>query len=403
MNIITPGLRQCTLPLLAAMSLLQPILASAQGDVYFEPSLSVFQGYDDNLFYTFDNEESDRITRVTPSLETGYESERLNWLARYSFDAETYDNNPVLDSWLVRRFADASIDYRIGQRLTLSALVNYTNTNTPMDLSLNTAGGIQGLLIGRAAAERLLLKPEAGYRFTEATTGSLAHTLTRDRLVDAIGSDINMTEIAFATAFSPVNTLDYGYIYRQYSFDNLSATGIQQPDLVDQESHIPWAGLTHAFSPRVDLIVRGGPRIYEDSVEPYALITLARTHEAGQMAITLENNETTLLGQLGRVDTRTISGLIVHNFGGKLDLQFVPAYAEVTQNDSEVEIFRFGLNARYLFNTFVSFTLSFDNNYQRVRFSGGDVITVDRNFAMLGITVMLPGRNRSRQSVASSR
>lgn len=382
-----------------ACSLL-PAAAGAQTGIYLEPSVAVFQGYDDNLYYTFDNEEGDRITRVTPALDAGYESERLNWSGRYSFDAEDYANNPELDSLLVRRFADLAFEYLPTSRLTLSGTAIYTKTRTPLDLTLS-GGGVPGLLIGRVGAERTVLRPAMSYRVSDRTTGLLAHTLTQDRLENGINSDVHMTELTFTSRLSATDTLDYGYLHRRYSFSNLSTADSLAAMEQSQDSHTPWAGWSHDFSARVNLVARAGPRIYEDSIDPYLLVTLARTHERGQLAVSYESNETTLLGEVGRVETETLSATLTHRFGEKLEVQLIPAVAHVSRGDFAVKIYRASLNASYAFNDRVSLTATYDYNFQRVDFSGTPSASVSRSVVMLGITVMLPGRTRRRQAATA--
>lgn len=279
--------------MLMAVVMLASITVRAETGYFAIPALSISEVYDDNLFFDIPNQDSDLITRISPALEVGYESETLNWTGRYRFDAENYDKFTNLDSSLARRFADGVLEYTPNSRLTFSAKADYTKTNTPADLSLVPGGAIQGLLVGRTPAERTSISPALEYSFTSTIIGSLAYTKTNDKLLGGVESDVNMVEAEIEQKLSPTNAVSYGYIYRHYRFDDESGqANVTTPD-DSRNSHTSWLGLSHDWSPRTRVVVRAGPRIYQHSVEPYLLLSLRRNYTRGSLLVSYERDETT--------------------------------------------------------------------------------------------------------------
>ena len=368
-----------------------PGTAYGQDGFYVIPSISLIEGHDDNLFFSIEDEQAGLFTRVSPALEAGYDTETLFIGSRYSFDAEAYDKYPELDSSMVRRFADARIEFLPNSRMTFSTDASYTLTNTPLDLSPTGSVIVPGLLVGRTDARRNNLNPEFEYRFTNTTTGLVAYTLTKDKLFGSVESEIQELELAGETALSAENTISYGYAHRDYQFDVPAAS----VTAADQNSQYAWVGLEHQLGPRTVVSGKLGPRYYDETVKPLFLATLEHAYLNGEVALGFERNETTLLGEVGRVENKTVSATLVHRFGSKFEMQLMPGYSDVSQDGFEVQIYRVGIFLRYRVNDAVSLTTSYDLSHQQVDFEDGSESSVERNVVMLGLTLTYPRRNRA--------
>lgn len=366
-----------------------PSVVRAQAQYYVTPSVAVLKAYDDNLFFTADNAESDTFIRVSPAIEGGYESARLDWSASYRFDGEAYDEFSALDSNIARRFADAEIAYGVNAKLLLSADASYTLTNTPTDINLGASVVVPGLLLGRATAERALFHPSIRYEFTPTTTALTAFTVTHDKLADTLESDTQLMEADFETRLSDVNMLTYGYVYRRFEFD-LQQDPINATTVSSQDSHTPWVGFGHEFSARTSVAGRIGPRIYDDSVEPFFEASIRHEYTNGDLQLGYERNETTVLGQIGRVESQTFSATLQHRMGANFEATLRPDYAKLTQNNSAADIYGFGLYAQYRINKALSLTVSYDLNQQEVDFNDGTASSTTRSLAMLGFILTFP-------------
>ena len=359
------------------------------------PSVSVDEVYDDNLFFASENKQSDLITRVSPALEAGYESDTLSLSGRYRFDAEAYARESELNSSHVRQFADVSVEYLPTSRLTLSGVADYIKTDTPLDLTIIPGASIPGLLVGRAEAERTSVYGAASYRFTAPTTGSLAFTRTDEELVDVGESDTSVLETWFDQRLSEVNTVSYGYMYRQYRFDQFGIDGGAGAPVTrgaTQDSNTPWIGLSHQFNERTGVIVRAGPRLDGSSVDPYVLVSLQHRFTEGQVLLDYERDETTLLGEPRKLEVEALYATISRRFGTRLDVQLTPGYARVQQADSSVDIYNLGLGAVYKINEAVFLTSSYDFNLQDVSTGPGGSSEVSRNVIQVGVRFTYPRR-----------
>lgn len=371
--------------------------ASAQEGRYFIPSVTIAEVYDDNLFFTIDNESDDLITRVSPALEMGFASETSEWNGRYSFDAERYKEFSYLDSNLIRRFADLSMRVMSSSKLTLAADAHYTKTNTPADLSLAGNNFIPGLLAGRIVAERLSIHPELEYLFTPQTMGSLGYTLTNDKLFGSVDGDTHLLESALEHELSNKNSTLFGYNYRRYQFDQEDALNPLLTNRITQDTHTPWVGLQHNFSTLTSFTGRIGPRISDSSTDTYLLMSLDHEYSNGELIVSYEINDTTLLGEVGRLEAETFSIAFTYRGGENFEFQAVPGYAKVSRDEYAVDIYSAGLNASYKINEALYFTASYVLNYQNVDFINGSMAKVDRNVILLGLTLTYPRRS-TRQS-----
>ena len=359
------------------------------------PSISIDEVYDGNLFFASANKQSDFITRVSPALEVGYEADTLSWSGRYWFDAEAYAGETALNSSLVRQFADVNVEYLPTSRLTLSAAANYTKTDTPLDLTLIPGATIPGLLLGRADAERTSVHSAASYRLTKLTTGSLAFTRSNVELVDAGESEVSALETRFDQRLSEVNTLSYGYIHRQYRFDEFGFGGQAGPSLTreaTEESNTPWIGLSHQFNARTRITARAGPRLVGESVDPYVLVSLQHRLTQGEVLLEYHRDETTLLGVPRKLELDALYATISRRIRPHLEVKLTPGYARLYQAGLSVDIYSFGLGAVYKINEAVFLTASYDFNLQDVRAVPGGASEISYNAIQVGVRFTYPRR-----------
>lgn len=359
------------------------------------PEVSINEVYDDNLFFASADKQSDFITRVSPALLVGYEADTLSVSGRYQFDAEAYASETELNSSRVREFADLGVQYLPTQRLTLSAQAGYTKTDTPLDLSLIPGVTIPGLLRARAEAERTSVHSAASYRFTALNTGTLAFAWTDEELADVGKSNTSVLETWFDQRLSGVNTLSYGYLYRQYRFDQFAIDTDLDPTLTrgaTQDSHTPWIGLSHQFNARSRVVGRAGPIIDGSSVDAYVLVSFQHQFKRGDVQLNYERDETTLLGEPRKLELEALYATITRRFGSRLDVQLTPGYARLHQPNSVLNVYSLGLGAVYEINEAVFLTASYDYNLQDVNAVLGGTSEVSRNVFQVGVRFTYPRR-----------
>lgn len=366
--------------ILVAGCALFPVLALAQaGGYYITPAVTVSAVHDDNVFFDPQNEQDDTFVRLSPSLETGFESEPFTWQAGYTFDAERYDEFDGLDSNQVRRFGNASVQYLPNSQLTLQANANYGKSQTGGDLNVLT-----GLQPGRQVAERFSVNPGLIYAFSGATTGSLDYLWSNDKLQGGVEADTYTTTADLEHAFSDENTVRLGYTYRSYEFDNPNGTGSST------YSHTPRLGWLHRFSPTLQLTVEGGPRISGDETDPYALIALTRELVRGQIELSYAIDETTLIGEAGRLETERVRFNFRHAFTADFEVGFTPTWSRIDRQGNEDDIFFVAANARYRVNNALFLVASYQHSDQEVVLPPVGNLDLSRNVFSLGFTLTYP-------------
>lgn len=383
-----PG--RCTQVIAAGLvSILLPAAVQAQEGFQLRPSIAVLAAHDDNLFFASDNELSGSFTRASPELEAGYGSAVLQALGSYRFDAEYYRQHKELDSSRMRRFLDASVVYNPDAAWVLSSDLSYTRTNTPIDLGPETTGVVPGLLTGRVDARRTVLRPGIGYRFTSRTGGQLDYAISNDELTDALKSRTQSLGIEFNTRLSDTRVFDYGYELRRYRFDSV-VPGSAPVSNTGQRSRTAWVGIDQALSPRSSISVRGGPRQVEGAVRPFVLLRFQGSYARSDFSLSLERNETTLLGEVGRVESRIVSATLGYRVGSVLELRLSPGYTAISDDTLEVEIVRVNLEAVYRINSALSLQATFESSHQQADELLRNPGSVNRNLVTLGFTLGLP-------------
>jgi hypothetical protein len=372
----------------AVLQILVPTYANA--GYFFIPWLSIDELYDDNLFYDSSNEVSDYITRISPTLEFGYDSQKLNWLTSYSVDADYYREQSELDSSNARQFAHGIIEYIVNERWTLAGEADYVKTDTPADLSLFPGGDIPGLQIGRTPAKRTYLRPEATYQFSPTKAGSLAYSLINDELIGITKTDTQTVEANLEHQLSAVNLVTYGYLYRHYRFRDESE-GATTADSSDS-SNTPWVGLTHDFSPNTQIIGRAGPIVSSGSTEVYLLLSLQHSYARGKILLDYVQDETTLLGEVGPVDSQSVDLSMTRQLSANLVVAMTAGYADVSQSGFSAQITSATLEARYQLNSYVFFTTSYSYDSQKRDDFGLAQDRVNHGVIQLGVTFTRPRR-----------
>src|SRR6266545_2919273 len=147
-----------------------PAAARAQTGWVILPSFTLAEEFDDNVFVSTTDPQSDFITRMTPGLQLGYRSAPFTLLASGSIDAEIYAKNPELSDAANRKRAALEMKYLPFRLLTLSLKVTYFETNTPSELVPTT-----GLQLGRTRATQIAVIPAAIYQITSVDTATASY------------------------------------------------------------------------------------------------------------------------------------------------------------------------------------------------------------------------------------
>lgn len=300
---------------------------------YVTPSVSLGEVYDDNLFSSPSQGESDHILRLTPSLEAGYQSAQWMLHGDCSFDAEHYRSHPELNSSVARRHAAFDLGYQPAPRLQLGMDADYTRTNNPGGLALNTTG----LVLGRVAARFITVEPSARYRFDELTTGKASYYYEQDAVLGGLQTDTRMAKLGIDRVLAPRDTLSVDYAASRYRFGGIETT----------TSQVLTLGWTHELDAGTDFTLGAGPR--KTGGQTAAEITASLSHEMeyGAFSGFYTRSQAVVLGESGPVDTRTVGFSLWYAPAPYLEFQAVPSYLRDTRGDGRVDVYRVNLSASY--------------------------------------------------------
>jgi hypothetical protein len=367
----------------ASLIVMFPGMALAQSGFFFVPSVTVSLVRDDNIFFTADGEVSDQLTRVSPALQTGYDSQRLNWEARVFQDLEKYQDNTQLDSNQIRRVAEINGNYLASPRMTLNGRVNYLKTETPADIDI-----ISGFPQGRFDAENYIVEPSVRYRFSAANTGSLLYRYEDISIPALASSNSHTAGLRFERSLSSENLFTAGYNYRRYQFDGVERS----------ESHTPWIGFTHRFSANNRVETEIGPRFGDGGTDAYLLLAMIRDYEQGSIELSFTIDESNSIGDIGIIENRTAGLSVVHQQGENISLSMSGYVGKAIYSGLSSDVAQANAQISYRVMDALFLTAAYAYNEQRAGFLETAEREISRSTFAVGFRLLWPSRARSQNS-----
>lgn len=356
----------------------------AKGDLFVVPSVTMAAVHDGNIFFDSVDPVSDLYLRVSPAIETGYESRRLDLRGRHTFDIEEYSDHPNLDSTQARRRSELDIEYDFSRRLALSAAAVDTTTRTAGELNPDT-----GLEPGRFDASRTSFDLAVDYRFSQRIQGMAAVGFAKDQVGAGIGAETDDMTLGMNWRGSDNDNVVLAYNYSRYRFDNGVTTN----------RHLPRLAWTRKLNERTTLTLAGGP-VFSNGRSTDVELELYVLHEylRGEVSARYLRTHTTLIGEAGVFNSDTVTGSMTHAVGPNLDLGATSTFSEVDRMDSRADILRVSLHADYELSRVVSFRMSYDYSLQRHIDSSGDI---RRSVILIGVVFTYPGNTQRHNLVAA--
>ncbi len=337
-----------TVTLLAWLS--APTDADAQAGYYVTPSFSVAEVYDDNVFYTSSNRVTDFITRFSPGIQAGYQSDPLTLLGRYTFDAEVYAKNPDLTTALARQAASLDFRYVPARGTTLSLGGGYVETHTPSELNVTT-----GVQTARGRAQQASANPSFRYEFDPLTAATVGYTFTWSNEAGGTTTDSHRMALGVDRRISPRDTLTFAYDFEFLSFSNDGTDTVNTFTL----------GWTSELTPRTTIALRAGARLENGSVKPTGSASIEHRLESWRFSLAYSNGLNTITGETGTVITNAVNAAITYQPLRALQLGATAGFFLNTQDSSETKVFQVGANATYQILEWLSLVGSYQYTFQR--------------------------------------
>jgi hypothetical protein len=374
------------------LGVLPPSLAAGQvppgsgtppADFYVTPSLSVGEVYDDNLFFSATNRQSDFFTRVSPGIVAGYQSTPFTVLGGYTFDSEFYNEHQELSTFQMRQRASLDIKSRPTESLTLSAAGGYFKTRTPFELNTLT-----GVAVRRVRADRLSFEPSATYRFDPYTSVTADYLYSKDRMDGAVTIDSHIGRFDLDRRIASSDTLGAGYIGRRFEFGGVGSI----------TSHAATLGWKHDFTPQTKLTIRAGPRFTEGSLDrqPEALASIQHRVEHGELSLTYSNTQTTVIGQSGAAIAESFGLAVLYRLSQSVHVSAAPTVFRIEADRFNTTVYLLDLGTTYQWTKSLALKGSYQFSLMRGSFNpitgpGGDV-DVLHNVFWLRLVLTYPSR-----------
>jgi hypothetical protein len=353
---------------------------------FIVPTLGIAVLTDDNVLMSFDGQPKDVITRVSPGVELGVESERLLINASYNQDMESYQDNPDLDSNNMRRFLKSDIQYRLNELILFSIETSISESQFPAELNISTGAGE-----GRVESERTEINPALSYRFSPTSSAQIDYRHTQERIAVGIENITDAVNVDYEHALTANTQMTYGYTFSHFEFDNAVNSTVD----ITEDLHTPRVGVFHNINSSTTFSIQVGPSFTTNEVGANIATQLQRSYSQGQFAIGYNRSAGTLIGEPGLVEIDAFNGSATHRFGNNFELSGTLSFGKVHQYDSEFSddsISRASLSARYRVNDYASITASYSVSEQRI-FSPTGSNNIPRNVAMLALTLTYPRRS----------
>lgn len=339
--------------LLAAGIVFAIVLASgqarawAQAGWYLTPSLQLSESFDDNIFGSSSNQQSDFISRFSPGLQGGYRSDPVTLLVNGGFDAEVFAKNPQLNDATSGWHTGLNLQYLPTRPLTLGLNVAYTDTRSLTTLSqaltapsLAAPAPATTLEFGRQKTTFLSAAPSLAYQFTPLTSGTSRYTFTQTTQEGGTKNTAHQPQLGLARRFTPLDTGTLNYRLDIFESSGSSTT----------TSHTPTIGWTRQLTPRTTGSLQAGPRFSSDgSVHPEVSASL--THEfkvadrMGRASLAYAHSEGFVIGQAGTVTTDTGSGSIAFEPLRLLQVSVGPAVTKLSGGTTTRDTTTYGVTA----------------------------------------------------------
>jgi hypothetical protein len=355
--------------------------------------------------------EDDFISRASPGVEAGYSSEPLSITGRYRFDAEYYPDHSDLNDAMARQDASVRATYLPNRRLTTALDGGFNESDRPRDLNQLIPSADQqlpgtGLDDPRARVRRYFATPNVSFRWTRRVSTDADYSYERTEEAGGITSDTHSAGGRVNRRITRRDTADVGYDYRNFRFEDARrAPGTEPvPDPESfanedtSESHVVTFGWTREFTPRVELLLRGGPRFTEGSIDGDALAKLGYALDRGDLFVQYARTENTAVGELGAVKTDAIVGGIGYEVARNVRVQAALGYARNETDSFDADVYTANVGVDYQTREWLKLFLSYDFSLQQESFSSrpDGRVTPDQdtlhNLGAVGFTVTYPYR-----------
>jgi len=366
-----------------------------QGPLAVTPSLAITEQFNDNVFQTHSNKQSDFITQFTPGVLLQAQQPGFQLLSNFNFTAQIYAKNTELDSAANQLYFLTSVFYQATQRVTLSLTENLTYSRN------SNLAAISGVSSGREASWSNVLAPAVAVQLTPRTNWrtSGAYVLERFGSGGGRGSQSSNTYrigTGFDHTLTPRLTLTAGYDFAYLDIEH-------EPTAFN---HSLLVGGTYQLTPTLSATATAGPSLTltdgDTEVTPAAHVRVTKTMSWGFMSAFYDQAIGTNGGFGGISNNQSFGGNItVTTLLRGLFLDLSPRYSitkttGASRSNSDINALNVILSARYQIGRYVGLIASYQLLHQTGSGNGStsgssnNANDIDQNLVTFGVQFGYP-------------
>ena len=309
--------------------------------LYLVPSFKVSESFDDNIFGSSINRQSDFISRFSPGLQGGYSSAPFTLLLSGGFEADVFARHSELNDPITGWNAGANLSYLPIRRLTLGANMSYTETKslqaltqTVTDLTLanplNPANVVQQ---GRQETTFLSASSSAAYQFTPLTTGNSSISYFHSTQQGGFSNTSYAAQVGVSHQFSLRDTGTLADIQNIF----------ESPGSPTTYTNAPTLGWTRQLTRLTTLSVQAGPQFSSrGGVNAYANASFTYEYKLADRVVralvAYTHSQGFVVGQSGPTTTDTVSSSIAVEPFRSLQLTVGTTYSKFAATSSSTTL-----------------------------------------------------------------
>jgi hypothetical protein len=343
----------------------------------FMPYVLFSTRYDDNIFTSTSDPQSDTILNLTPGFGMLFSSPRTHFKFDYSFTARKYARHSDLSSWTEAQGGTIGVNHWFTQRFNAGIHGGYFVTHNPGRLTPEA-----GVVLGRHRATRAELRPELTYKFSPLTWIEGGYGRSRTELTGGRRTDIGMARAILDHELTERDSLRFRYENVDYDFQNDGGA----------TSNLFTLGWSRAISRRANLFLSAGPRDTEGRVVPEILARIRYESKSNTYSLSYRRTQLVVVGQSEVIDARKLTAAMAFTPSRHWSITLSPSYYHSDAADVSISGYHLGFYVWYRLTRHLSIGLTEDYRLQHGRLDSTDNPTVRRNVVGISLRWGLPFR-----------
>ena len=342
-----------------------------------KPSLTISEVYDDNLFASPAFPIADYITRLTPGVEAGYRSSRVNFTVRGLIEGERFASDTSLNTDRSRDDYGLDFGYRTSPTGRFEVSGENVDTLSPDELTLTT-----GLEIGRARAEEQRAAISYSWAASPRSTWDLKYDFLRDALVDVAEGQTHEATLSWTRHLTHEDSGSIAYESQWFVFGN----GVVPAEIL-------LLGWKRDIGTKTKLDVAAGPNYSLGSVAPQVQAALSTTGSRAEFAVAYNRTFGLVVGEVGRVGVENASITFRVRPFKALRLGVVPEAFRDTRASFEARVYRLSSDLSLRLCRWLTFDASHQLSRQEGTIDSPFGIRIARSVVVVRLVIADAGKN----------